>query len=964
MKLNGQHRTTASAMAFCIALMASGSPVHAQNAVEQRDAVDIEEAGAKDSEIIVTGSRLGRTSFNSPTPVNVVGQERVQDLNITNVGDALNQIPAFRPLTSPSTNAFRAGSNIAGRSLDLRGLGTSRTLTLIDGRRNVPSGEDNTFDLNSIPSILVQRSEVVTGGASAAYGADAVAGVVNLILNTRLKGVKSELSYGVSDYGDARTVYGAFAAGTGFAGDRGHVVVGGEYSDESGTGDYSARPWSKKYHSFIPNPFFDKNPALSNGLPANVAIDNVLYVLNPAGLISVGHPLQGTQFDGNGNLVPFQFGALFNKAKPSTLMVGGDPSVQDIYGFNNTPLVVPTRHLSLLGHAEYELTDTITASTEVSYAYVVGGPTAGATHTDQGGAVRILRDNAYLTAATAAMMDAAKTTFLPVSRADLELGNASYMTRNHTWRAFFALKGEAFGDWRWDAYYQFGQTTGTQEGKNLRFTQRWSDATDAVFAPAGVAGIVPGTIICRTTIANPTNGCVPANIMGPGKISAAAANWVTGDSWQTRRFTQHNVAANLRGTLVEGWAGPISAAVGVEYRTNASQGDADAISKAGAFSAIVANVLPPLTQRVTEGYAEVNVPVFKNSAIGQSLEVDGAIRQTHYSLSGDATTWKIGAVYELNDEYMLRVTRSRDIRAPTPLELNPNTRLTNSTLADPKYGIQYQMPATAGGNPNLKLEEGNTFTIGAVFKPRWLPRFRLSIDYYDIKVTGAIDILTSSLAVQLCRATSNPAICTIGTDGNGNPDRILQLFATYQNVNELNARGFELVSTYSLPLAGGNLNFTLNGNYVDTLKTSLPDGSRQEFAGVTGNSGSVTTIFGVPRWRADTVMTYERPTWGVTVQTRYIPRGILNRNWVGPQDPGYTPYLINSVSNNRIGSRFYVNLNAKVKLFGEDGHKVELFGGINNLFDRDPPPNLRYTGNGLYFDSVGRAYKIGLRADW
>lgn len=954
---------TVSVLALAIAMVGLADQAQAQ-AQDSETSVDAEAPAASDGEIIVTGSRLGRTSFNSPTPVNVVGQERLEDLNITNVGDALNQIPAFRPLTSPATNAFRAGTNIGARSLDLRGLGTARTLTLIDGRRNVPSSDDNTFDLNSIPSILIQRSEVVTGGASAAYGADAVAGVVNLILDTRFEGVRGELSYGISEWEDSRQIYAAIAAGTSFAGGRGHVVVGGEYSDENGTGDYSSRDWSKRYHSFIPNPFFNTNPDLSNGQPANVAIDNVIYVLNPAGLISVVHPLQGMQFDGAGNLIPFQFGELFNPARPSTLMVGGDPSVQDIYGFNNTPLVVPTSNRSVLGHVEYELTDTITASAEVSYAYVVGGPTAGATHTDQSGVLRIQRDNPYLSPATAAMMDAAGATFLPISRANLELGNATYVTRNHTWRAFFALEGQVFGDWRWDTYYQFGQTRGRQTGRNLRRDQLWREAVDAVRAPAGVPGIAEGTIICRSTIADPTNGCVPTNVMGAGTVNAGTANWVTGDSWQTRKFTQHNVALNLRGTLLEGWAGPISAAVGVEYRVNKSRGDADPISQDRGFSAIVANVLPAMTQRVTEGYAEVNVPIFKDMPFGQSLEVDGAIRRTHYSRSGNATTWKVGAVYELNDDYMLRVTRSRDIRAPSPLELNPNTRLTNSTLADPKYGIQYVMPAYAGGNPDLELEKATTFTVGGVFTPRWLPRFRLAIDYYDIKVTGAIDILTSTLAVTLCRATGNPSICTIGTDANGNPDRILQLNATYQNVNQLNARGWELVSTYSMPIAGGDLNLTLNGNYVETLKTSLPDGSRQEFAGVTGNSGSVTTIFGVPRWRVDGVVTYSRPTWSVTTQFRYIPRGILNRNWVGPQDEGYSPYLPNSVSDNRIASRFYVNLNARVKLFGEGEQRVELFGGINNLFDSDPPSNLRYTGNGLYFDPIGRAYRVGVRANW
>src|SRR3546814_928468 len=166
------------------------------------------DAGEGAGEIIVTGSRLGRTSFNSPTPVNVIGQQRAEDLNITNVADALNQIPAFRPIAGPTTTQQRSSANIAGRSLDLRGLGTARTLTRIDGRRHVATGDDGTFDLNAIPSILVSRSEVVTGGASAAYGAGAVAGVVNLILDTNLTGVKGEVSYGISELGDARKEIG------------------------------------------------------------------------------------------------------------------------------------------------------------------------------------------------------------------------------------------------------------------------------------------------------------------------------------------------------------------------------------------------------------------------------------------------------------------------------------------------------------------------------------------------------------------------------------------------------------------------------------------------------------------------------------------------------------------------------------------------------------------------------------
>ena len=564
------------------------------------------------------------------------------------------------------------------------------------------------------------------------------------------------------------------------------------------------------------------------------------------------------------------------------------------------------------------------------------------------------------------MMDAAKTTFLPLNRSDVDLGNSVYTSRNDTWRALVALNGEIGSNWRWDTYYQFGETKGREQGKQ-RLEQRWRDAVDAVFVTAqyvGTSGLTIGSIVCRTTLSSPANGCVPANVMGAGTVRPATVAWVIADSWQTPRFRQHSMAANLRGTLLDGWAGPILAAAGIEYRTNLSEGDADANSKAGLFQSVNSTVLPTLTQKVVEGYAEINVPIFKDAPIGKSFEVDGAIRRTHYSLSGNATTWKVGAVYQLNDEYMLRVTRSRDIRAPSPQELNPNTRVTALSQADPKHGIQYIIPAVIGGNPNLNLEKANTFTIGAVFKPNWLPRLRVSIDYYDIKVDSAIDIISIPLAVTVCRKGSYPDVCTIGTDSAGNTDRILRLFAIYQNVNQLHAQGFELVSSYSLPLADGDLNFSVNANYINTLSTTLPDGSVQEFADVKGNSGSVTTIFGVPKWRTDAVITYARPTWSITTQLRYIPAGILNRNWFGPQDSGYNPYLKDSVSNNRIGSCLYVNLNGKVKLYGEGDHKVELFGGINNLFDRDPPANLRFTGNGLYFDPIGRSFKIGVRADW
>lgn len=978
-------RSSVAALALAAVVPASQAWAQAEALPEETVAA---EAAATGEEIIITGSRLGRDSFNAPTPVNIVGEERMDNLAINNVADALNQLPSFRPITSPSTNNFRAGSNIGARTLDLRGLGTTRTLVLIDGRRTVPSTEEGRFDLNSVPSIMVQRSEVVTGGASAAYGADAVAGVVNLILDTRFDGIKGEASYGISEYGDAERVNFGAVFGTDFAGGRGHIVIGGEYSDEDGIGGAIERDWSSRFHGFIGNPFWSS--AGGNTDPQNIAADNALFVLNQAGVITSrglvnGAPtpataLQGLQFNEQGNLVPFQFGEFFNPLAPGIQMIGGDPSIQDVYGCDKCPLLVATSHVSLLGHAEYDISDSVRLKAEVAYSRVTGGPSFGSTSLNYGTTAPIIvrRDNAFLTPQVQAIMDDAgfvtcanpaaptRNCSFELGRSHAELGNAAYVSRNRTWRGMLGLEGDLANGWNWDVSYSLGRTNGRMEGTGVRNEVRWAQALDPVFAPAGVAGIPEGTIVCRSTLTNPNNGCVPANVLGPNTISPAVTAWVMGDIWQTRKFEQHAWAVNLRGSLFENWAGDVKFATGAEYRIDKSEGERDPFTASGQTNAVNATILPPITQKVKEAYLELGLPLIADSSVG-SLDVDGALRYTDYSLSGSAWTWKLGAVWDISRALMVRVTRSRDIRAPNALELNPNTTTQRFPLNDPKLNLAYEIPSVFGGNPDLELEKGDTFTAGAVFQPGFVPNFRLSVDYYDIKVTGAIDTISNAIAIQLCRQ-GNPVVCTIGPD-----DRITQLRSTYQNVNTLKARGFEGVMNYLVELGGESaLNFNVNANYVTKLETQLATGQVRDFAGVTGNFGAITNLVGVPRWRADAVITYDNPLFSLTAHGRYIPSALLSRDHIGPGEPGYSvDWVANvtvpgdfrqSISDNSVDSRFYLDLTASVKLYGPEGEDgIELFGGIDNVFDKDPPSNLRFIGNGLYFDSIGRYYKVGVR---
>jgi outer membrane receptor protein involved in Fe transport len=338
------------------------------------------------------------------------------------------------------------------------------------------------------------------------------------------------------------------------------------------------------------------------------------------------------------------------------------------------------------------------------------------------------------------------------------------------------------------------------------------------------------------------------------------------------------------------------------------------------------------------------------------LDVDGAVRRTHYNPFGNATTWKIGAVYQPIDDITFRVTRSRDIRAPTAQESSPNAVTTQLPQPDPFIGATTLQFTKTGGNPNLELEKGDTFTAGVVLRPRFIPRFNLSFDYYDIKVAGAIDTLSSTVIANACKQQN--LLCNlIQFNPNGS---INTVFSTFQNLSRLYAQGYELVSDYTVPALGGDLTFQVNANYVIDLYTIGGTGLVSEWDGVTGNTGTITNVQGVPRWRASAVVTYARPKWSVTAHGRYIPKGILDPTKVAPGDPGYSVNNPNSVNINHVDARFYLDLSGRYR-FGEDG-RYEVFGSINNVFNKGEPKQLRLFGNGLYYDPFGQAFKMGVRA--
>jgi iron complex outermembrane receptor protein len=378
--------------------------------------------------------------------------------------------------------------------------------------------------------------------------------------------------------------------------------------------------------------------------------------------------------------------------------------------------------------------------------------------------------------------------------------------------------------------------------------------------------------------------------------------------------------------------------------------------------------LPSGGQNVTEEYIEASIPLLKDSPIGKAFDIDGAFRHTKYSMTGSANTWKVGGVYRLDDQIMFRVTRSRDIRAPAPAELSPLKSTQGLPLNDPVLRSTYFMNVVTSGNPNLKLERAITFTAGGVLQPSFIRGFNLSLDYYNIRISDAIDVLAAASTINLC-AAGNASVCQF-VQRDPTTNQILTVTSAYQNLSRLKTNGWELTADYTLRMdtisskLPGRTSFSINGNYIQHLKTTDATGVTQEFSNWTGNPGSIQTLLGVPRWRLNGTISYDNSAWGITTAMRYVPKGILDPTKIGPEQDGYSVTLPNSANLNYVDARFYMDLTLRANIGLSGGGKAQVYLTVSNLFNTDPPGTLRLFGNPLLFDPIGRYFKFGVRTQW
>ena len=914
-------------------------------------------------QVLITGSLLGgETGFAAPTPVTVLNTVQIEQRAAGSVFEIIRDIPSFRGTSGPSANSTGA-QNASKANLDLRGLGSIRTLVLVNGRRHVPDGQTGVFDTNLIPTSLIDHVDIVTGGASAAYGSDAVAGVVNFVMKNRFEGFSGDLHYGVSQRGDNIEYNPSLAYGSSFAGGRGHFIIGGDVTINDGVGTMYARDWGRLEPGAMSLP-----STRAAGLPANLIANHVeTSAYNAGGLIVSAGPLKGIEFLDNGQIRNFQFGSIVG----GTEMIGTGN-----YGSVENPdqfLRAAYDRYAALSRVEFDITPGVMAFAQFGYGSLhTFGRSFGA-QVPNFNKYPVLNTNPFLPAAVKAAMTANNITSFQYSatRHD-DLGSISSRNRSETFQWDFGARGEVFDNWNWDVGAGIGKAAFVP---NIMNTPRTADFFESAYVVADANGVpvcgpvatnpyfnAQPAIVKAKLIANLSPGCVPYNIFGTNAVQNQAANaYFNSASEADMEFRQYNVTANVTGAPVSLPAGDVLLAAGYSWRKDY----ADVVNCADCQRGALMNQNYSLYHGqiiVNEFYGEVGVPVLKQMPFAESLDLNAAVRQTHYSTSGDVTTWKVGATWDVDEMLRLRGTRSHDIRAPNINELfNPGSE-GNPNVTNKKTGASGFIKSNTIGNLALVPEIGETWTGGVVFQPTWAwaAGFNLSVDYYNIRMSNVIATLSAQTIMDdfVIHGAASPYAKFVTTDSTllG----VSRVDVPQLNLNALKTDGVDIEVSYAVPLEAlelpGNLNLRALGTFVNHFHTIT----------TTNDIDSAGTASS-PRWSWNGLIAYNLDRYSFGLMVRYTSQLTFDPTLVGldgltPGTPAYNAVaaLPNSVNQNKWPAALYFNTSFAYDVLQDEEKRAQIYFNIDNLFDKNPPIVAISIGGSAY-DLVGRSFKLGVR---
>lgn len=980
----------AGAAAMCMVLSFS-NPAMAQDEASD-DSADEQEV----EEIVVTGSRIRRAdNLSSPVPMVTMGEEQIELTGSINVYDIMSELPQAGESTYTRGNTnFTVGSS-GIQTIDLRGLGESRTLTLVNGRRWVGGVPGTSIvDLNSIPADLIERLEVVTGGASSVYGSDAVAGVVNIILKEDYEGMDIEVMRGAYFEGDGETTSLSFTMGGNFDGGRGNAILSARYDEQ---GDVMARdraPYTgidTLYYGYYYGQAFDEivAPAYSSYVPQG------RYFVSGSTANSAGMLTFDCSARDEDSVLP-----------SSTIVSWSAAGGGDACGFNRTwhrRLEVPLDRHSVFSKIKYDLTEDHTVFLESSYTSVdsvselepvpfisediFGGdgsrgyhytnPFVPAEIANAAIAAHLIDDDEDPT--TPDVIDPTWNGEIPFIRRLQELGNRGASNTRETFRAAIGMEGKLFG-LNYDWYYQYGKSERKQLSgayNALNFRAALDAEEDAL-----------GNIVCADPIAR-GQGCVPVNVFGMGAITPEAARWLTYESMRITENTQEVLAGNLAGDF-EMFGKTISYAFGAETRREFSDDNPDDLEEFGLNGS---NRIPRTTGQydVTGFYVEFLVPLLSDLPMIQDLSFETAYRSDDYSTAGRVDAKKYGFNWAVNDALRFRAVVADSVRAPDISDLFAGQSQTYVPISDPCNGVGTDaeddmnanvvanclsladVAATAaqgtfdpdlgafvpgfiysqpdiqtisgfqGGNPELTEETADTKTIGLIWTPKFAEGLAVTVDYYDIEIKNVISSISAGRLITDC-FNQNPSEFDI----NAFPCTAHQRFpATGKlrywysfgiNQSAYETKGYDVAANYRMEdlwLVPGSLSMKFLYTQRDSHRYQSNYSSNwTDFVGETGINDDKVKL----------TMLWEMGDWLVSLDNTYYSDSVDDVLYNIPGDEG-DYYLGHLPSVN------YIDLQVRY-FYGDDW---QFYLGIDNLNDEQPPycpncnhepsPGSHYTGS-------------------
>jgi outer membrane receptor protein involved in Fe transport len=1013
----------ASLAALGFASLAAGGAL-AQSAATATQGGDTPASATQ--EITITGSRVITDNLRSPTPITSVSVTEISKTTPSDIADALNKLPEIIGGRTPRTQG-NGSTNNGGNVLSLRNFGPSRTLVLLDGHRVPPSNQDGTVDIDILPQMLVSRVDIVTGGASAVYGSDAVAGVVNFILDKKFTGFKFKMDGGISKYGDGKEGQIGAAWGTDLFDGRGHFETEARYRNQEMI-PISARPYGKDGQAWL---------LAGNGSPGNPFV-NVPYsrVFNSGETANVNCgaacPYNGYTFSSPGILTPMTHGTPTGTAN---LESGGDGGWVKFGTFRSQIDMA-----DWFGRFSYDITDDVNAYVQATWATAgnksnwinwVVSPSASRPNT-------LFANNPYLNPVTQMQLGAgiicgtpAATGWRclpPVPATSPQTGSTPppppttpiFSAPSYIWNK---VGGEDVGDTNrlyrtisrqrnldieagvtgtlgglhWDAFYSHGESRLRVTNPNNTDNAKYLASLDAVIAPPGttVNGVnVSGTVVCWVTTqpqyASLYPGCIPTNITDPNGPSLASYNYLKqSTSWSLTQKLD-NIGASIGGGL---WglglpAGEIRANLSGDYRwaTYVMKSDYKptdfvnctglrmCLANGGAPVRWVQNTNAPVNAKnnVYEIALEVNVPLIKNFPLAEEVSTNWAGRYTRYSNFGSVKTWKGGLDWHVNDTIRFRGTASLDIRAPNLNDLFQPAGVSSTGFTDLLTNGNNSLRLISSGNPKLTPEKARTITLGLVLTPSFLHGFNLSVDYYRTKMTNAITgISYQSTAIQnICLASApsyNSPFCSLAVRPITNPSD-----PNYKNPN-LNFP----TEIHNSPLNAArqktegvdiqaNYSFDVQ-NVVSALvgRVSLRHLVSYQPVNTTINiPGAFPTWAVAPKLRQTTFLSYDNESWSLALQNQ----------WLSHVKLASSDNALNGNSQNYVQpylpsyDSLDVTISKRVKLLGKGG---EIFLAINNATNARAPlfpsnsgiPGLFYPTM-PYYDDTGRYFTLGLKANF